>query len=357
MPVLKLRSKMDSHFTAVPHSFIDVYMPSANGEFVKVYLYLLRSLRGPDQELSLSLLADRLFCTEKDVMRALGYWEKQGLLSLSRDGSGQPAGIVLLETASGAASGGESAEALPAAPDKPDAPSTGQTAPEPPSVPRFTRDRLEALKQDEDFSQLLFLTETYLGKTLNATEINSLCYYYDTLKFPAELIEYLVESCVSKGHKSFHYIEVVAQRWHSAGIRTVQEAKQQSSQYTKQYYSVLRAFGITDRSPIEQEIHMIDHWMNDFGFSTELICEACSQTVQAIGKASFSYADSILSNWQKQKVHSRKDLEAVDARRAGARPPKAGNNGKKAQTSNRFNNFSQREYDYRELEQQLLKKQ
>ena len=148
MPVLKLRSKMDSHFTAVPHSFIDVYMPSANGEFVKVYLYLLRSLRGPDQELSLSLLADRLFCTEKDVMRALGYWEKQGLLSLSRDGSGQPAGIVLLETASGAASGGESAEALPAAPDKPDAPSTGQTAPEPPSVPRFTRDWLEAMKQD-----------------------------------------------------------------------------------------------------------------------------------------------------------------------------------------------------------------
>ncbi|HCT92761.1 MAG TPA: DNA replication protein DnaD, partial [Lachnospiraceae bacterium] len=236
-------------------------------------------------------------------------------------------------------------------------PASAPAIPDAPPVPRFTRDKLDALKQDADFSQLLFLTETYLGKTLNSTEINALCYYYDTLKFPAELIEYLVESCVSKGHKSFHYIEAVAQRWHSAGIRTVQEAKQQSSQYTKQYYSVLRAFGITDRSPIEQEIHMIDHWTNDFGFSTDLICEACSRTIQAINKASFSYADSILANWQKQKVHSRKDLEVIDARHTGAKPPRANSNEKKSQANNRFNNFSQREYDYRELEQKLLKKQ
>lgn len=408
MPAIQLQSEMDSHFTAVPHRFIEEYMPSANGEFVKVYLYLLHSLRRPGRELSLSLLADRLFCTEKDVTRALGYWEKQGLLSLARDGRGQPTEIVLREiacetkpygqtlpdggndayhgpiqpgsgrtdakeapahpTASAdvlhtagpgdeAASQKNGAAAYPPGNTPPDGHGTSASGSAAPSVPQFTRDKLESLKQDEDFSQLLFLTEMYLGKTLNPTEVNSLCYYYDTLKFPADLIEYLVESCVSKGHKSFHYIEVVAQRWHSTGIRTVQEAKQQSSQYTRQYYSVLRAFGITDRSPIEQEIHMIDHWMNDLGFSTEMICEACGRTIRAIGKASFSYADSILSNWQKQKVHNLKDLEVIDARHAGAKPPKADGKGKNPQANNRFNNFSQREYDYRELEQQLLKKQ
>jgi DnaD/phage-associated family protein len=362
MSTIKLQSEMDSHFTTVPHRFIDLYMPSANGEFVKVYLYLLRSLHGPDGELSLSLLADRLFCTEKDIMRALGYWEKQGILSLSRNDDGQPTGIVLREA--DAETDPEPVRAYPKASPGllPDAERQEETTPQEkdrkdPSVPQFTRDQLERLKQDEDFSQLLFLTEMYLGKTLNSTEINSLCYYYDTLKFPVELIEYLVESCVSKGHKSFHYIEAVAQRWHSAGIRTVQEAKEQSSQYTKQYYSVLRAFGITDRSPVEQEIHMIDHWMNDFGFSTELICEACSRTISHIGKSSFSYADSILTNWKKQKVHNLKDLEAVDARHTGTKAPKNAGGEKKASANNRFNNFNQREYDYRELEQQLLKKQ
>lgn len=398
MPMIALRSEMDSRFTAVPHNFIDLYMPAANGEFVKVYLYLLRSLQAPDQGLSLSLLADRLYCTEKDITRALGYWEKQGLLSLSRNDDGQPAGILLREISSendsprqaspgeapseafpesapsrredpsgdvpkddrAAEYGGRGKQASPAEKspaDVPDGVSPKSDSPNAPSVPRFTRDKLDALKQDADFSQLLFLTETYLGKTLNSMEINSLCYYYDTLGFPADLIEYLVESCVSKGHKSFHYIETVAQNWHSLGIRTVQEAKQQTSQYTRQYYSVLRAFGITDRSPIEREIHMIDHWMNDLGFSTELICEACGRTIRAISKVSFSYADSILTNWQKQHVHSLKDLETVDARHVSAKQPKSDGRERKTAANNRFNNFNQREYDYRELERQLLKKQ
>lgn len=371
-------SGMDSRFTAVPHGFIDTYMAAANGEFVKVYLYLLRSLDGTGRALSLPLLADRLFCTEKDILRALGYWEKQGLLSLSRDENGQPTGIVLLEIDPGTQApleglrSGNPAEEAALSEEKRKSAPYREKAPEnlPPGkedkdpseegilpVPQFSRDRLDALKQDEDFSQLLFLTEMYLGKTLNSTEINSLCYYYDTLKFPAELIEYLVESCVSKGHKSFHYIETVAQHWHSAGIRTVQEAKQQSSQYTRQYYSVLRAFGVTDRSPVDQEIRMIDHWMNDFGFSTEMICEACSRAVRAIGKVSFPYADGILTNWHKQKIHNREDLKTADARHAGAKPPQNGAGEKKASANNRFNNFSQREYDYRKLEQQLLNKQ
>ena len=62
--------------TAVPDLFIDNYMPQANGEFVKIYLYILRSLHQPEGEISLSSLADVFSCTEKDIMRALRYWEK-----------------------------------------------------------------------------------------------------------------------------------------------------------------------------------------------------------------------------------------------------------------------------------------
>ncbi|MBR3719302.1 MAG: DNA replication protein DnaD, partial [Firmicutes bacterium] len=67
-------------FAPVPYSFIDRYMTGANGEFVKTYLLLLR-LSG-EGSVSVSVLADRLDQTEKDVRRALKYWEKAGLLSL-----------------------------------------------------------------------------------------------------------------------------------------------------------------------------------------------------------------------------------------------------------------------------------
>ena len=57
-------------------------MPEANGEFVKVYIYLLRALSSAPVSFSLEQMADRLLCTERDILRALKYWAKQELLTL-----------------------------------------------------------------------------------------------------------------------------------------------------------------------------------------------------------------------------------------------------------------------------------
>ena len=65
----------------------------------------------------------------------------------------------------------------------------------------------------------------------------------------ADLIEYLIEYCVENGHKSMHYIRAVALSWDSQNIRTVEEAKANTVQYHKNYYSVLKAYGIGGRLP------------------------------------------------------------------------------------------------------------
>ena len=347
MSAITLQKENDCRFVAVSHTFLNDYMPKANGEFVKVYLCVLQAFQQEDTSLSTDVLADRLSCTEGDILRAMHYWQTQGLMTLTtRNGQ-----IVSLSL-----SGPAPAEPLQEAASTQEKPEAENKLPKPEPL---SREKVAQLKADEDFAQLLYIVESYIGKPLTPTEISSLNYYYEVLHFPTELIEYLVEYCVSKGHKSFRYIESVALGWHSDGIRTVEQAKQQSSQYTRQYYSVLKAFGITDRSPVEQEIRMIDHWMKDFGFDTDLICEACSRTIQKIGKASFAYADSILSSWKEQNVRTRKDIEAVDARHESRRQtqkqpqlrPKE--NASRASRS-RFNNFEQRSYDYQKLEQQLL---
>ena len=71
--------------TSVSNLFIDEYMPNANGEFVKIYLYLLRLVSGHSTEITTDALADLLCFTESDVERGLSYWERLGLISLSRD--------------------------------------------------------------------------------------------------------------------------------------------------------------------------------------------------------------------------------------------------------------------------------
>ena len=41
--------------------------------------------------------------------------------------------------------------------------------------------------------------------------------FYDHLGMSADLIEYLIESCVENGHKSIHYIQKVALSWADSG--------------------------------------------------------------------------------------------------------------------------------------------
>ena len=66
--------------TLVANEFIDRYMADANGEYVKVYLYLLRHHQ---EKPDVGQIADALNHTEADVRRALSYWEKLGALTLS----------------------------------------------------------------------------------------------------------------------------------------------------------------------------------------------------------------------------------------------------------------------------------
>ena len=67
--------------TAVAHEFIDEYMARANGEYVKVYLFVLRH---QGEDITIEGIADALDHTESDVRRALAYWEKLGILSGTR---------------------------------------------------------------------------------------------------------------------------------------------------------------------------------------------------------------------------------------------------------------------------------
>ena len=76
MTEITLHKDNDNSTTAISNRFIDEYMTNANGEFVKIYLYLLRCMNSPDCSFSISRAADKFNHTEKDIQRALKYWEK-----------------------------------------------------------------------------------------------------------------------------------------------------------------------------------------------------------------------------------------------------------------------------------------
>ena len=98
-------------------------------------------------------------------------------------------------------------------------------------------------------------------------------------------------------------------------------------------------------------------WLNQYGFTLEIISEACNRTVLATGKASFSYADSILESWFKKGVHHLSDIDALDQSFQQKKATKASaSKSQPASSKNKFNNFHQRNYNMAELEKQLLNK-
>ena len=356
MATITLQNSSLTEVTILSNTFIDNYMPEANGEFVKVYIYLLRSLSSAPVSFSLEQMADRLLCTERDILRALKYWAKQELLALDFTDTNKLCGIMLLSPGHQAdPAGAETASAREPMTSAPAAAEPAAASPASVRTQELTPDRISELKQNEDIIQLLYIAEQYLGKTLSPTEIQKILFFYDGLGLSADLIEYLLEYCVSHNHKSIRYIEKVALAWAEEGISTVDQAKSSSSSYNKDYFAILKALGITNRNPVETEITLMDTWLKTYGFSMEIIQEACSRTVLQTGQASFQYTDKILEGWKKKEVQTLDDIRSLDSEyqkrrqsRKAAKKPAAPASG------NRFNNFQQREYNFDEYEKHLL---
>lgn len=337
-----LKTESSAGTTGVSNLFLDYYMPKANGEYVKVYLYLLRALHLPSQELSVAGLADALDHTESDILRALKYWEKQKLLKLQCDHSNTLQGIYLLD--------------IPLPDDVRQETTSGNDLTEStvPARRSYSRNELAQFSKQAECRQLLFVCEQYLKKSLSPSEIETLLYFYDQLHFSVDLIEYLVEYCVCKGSRSIHYIEKVALAWAEAGITTVSQAKERTTTYQRGVFAVLRAFGINDRNPAEPEKKYIEKWLNSYDFTLDLILEACNRTMERLHKPNFEYADRILKSWRENKVHTLADIQALDQahqKRSSQRRPAA------SARPTGFTNFEQRDYDFDELEKQLLQSQ
>lgn len=338
--------------TMVENTFIDRFMPAASGDFVKIYLYLLRCVQEGHTDVTISQLADALNYTEADVKRALGYWKRMRMLDFDDDsdsGDRMSAGPVVMSSGSVAAAPAGTASSGAASSDSV---SSGS------KIMEFRPAQPQKSPSRDEISSVFFVAETYLGRLLTTTEQRTLLYFMTDLGMDADLIDFLLEYCVSKNHTSFHYIQKVAQNWYQEGIRTVEQARSEGSLFKNEYFEIFRSLGIQGRVPTPAETEYMDRWLDEYAFTTDLICKACERTILQIGKAQFSYTDSILRSWHENNVRSLPDVEKLDrlhaqtasqvqGRQAAARTASAG----------RFVNFEPSENNWDDLAMQVMQAQ
>ena len=278
--------------TPVSNYFIDEFMADANDAQLKIYLFLIRMMNA-NLPTSVADIADKFNYTEKDVQRALIYWESKGLLSLEYDALGNLSGIQVLsldnpyevrqaapritpvlsfirpasvltgrnsnaamQTVSNTTASSDSMEKVRYG--IVDASSISKYSTQPvakvPQRPQYTTDDLKIFNNTEEAQQLLFIAEQYVGRQLTRYDMETILFMYDKLGFSADLIDYLVQHCVERGKKDFRYMEKVAIAWAEQGITTPKEAQESSKIYDKTVYTIMKALGKnTAPAPIELE--------------------------------------------------------------------------------------------------------
>jgi len=359
MSQFQISNQQNIDYTLIANPFIDDFLADANDVQIKVYLYLLRH-QTDSEKCSISAMADFFNYSEKDVLRALSYWERKKVLWLSYNNKNELIGIALCSFGESQVSKASDAGAISAETQSVQ-PSQALEMPLLKTVtymsntatyvkPEYTLDQLAEFKSRETTAELMFIAESYLGKTLSANDIRSILFISDELLFSFDLIDYLLQYCIDRGKRDFSYIEKVAISWAEAHITTPEQAQTQSMKYDKDTYTVMNALG-KNNQPTPKEAEYIKRWYQIYGFNSDVILEACERTVMATDKHRFEYADKILSSWKTFGVHHKADIAKADAAFATSKKKAALPSTTK---KNRFNQFEQRDYDFDALEKELL---
>ncbi|MBR4541291.1 MAG: DnaD domain protein [Lachnospiraceae bacterium] len=364
--------------TIVSNNFIDKYMTDARGSDVKVYIYLLRCVQNPSFPVSIESIAEALGETEKEIRIALKYWDEQHVLSVSTTRNGRIKDITLHDldevddtdlddgcSISIMSDTGRRRKPAEPAPAMLDGKPYGRRAtditipvpapeavPEPENVtpiikPNYSSQMIQSFKTEyPEFDELIDYIENLLGTTLSQRSLQTPAFIFEELGFPADLIRFLYDYCVGKGKRTNSYIEKVAREWHSKGILTVDAARFEIEEFNGRYNVVKTSFGL-NRNFGEAELVFLRRWYDEYGFTDEVVQDACNRTLLATSRPSFEYADKILSEWHRQGVRNLDDIQNVSSEFRAAN--RTGNPQRTVKSTNPALQYSQRTYTEAEI--------
>ena len=360
MSEINLNVTVNTNATIISNAFIERFINDANASHIRFYLYLMYYSKN-HRSFSISNACDFLDDSERDVIRSINYWEKQGVFKVTRTDKNT---ITAISISDPSISDYENEASTPAAGEtkteeiKPEE-ITPEDAITNKPLSLFTYEEEEA-GCDFDLKQVIAAAGKYAGRTLSGSEIDFICDLNEKLGFSAELISYLYEyCCLTQKISRFSYIQKVALAWAEKNIKTIEAAQIEAETFNKENSLVMKSFGLT-RLPGTSEKQYIDRWFHEYKMSEEMVAEACDRTLKTLTKPDFNYAEGVLKKWyakgikdlhgvaEDDKIHfmTKQSLQVVKDN-----SPKPLNN--------RFNNFEQRSYSDEEMAditKKLLKK-
>ena len=320
----------------VPCALVDRHLKLAGREQLQVLLW---ALRHAGEGFSSPVLAQALDLSEESAQESLEYWADRGLLAEASPGELCP----VPQPEAPAPFAPASAQAQQVSPPVRQMPS--QPAPALPPRKRMVKpDTVQLAVRLEESDGLRFLmqeAENVLGKTLSPAMTTLLLTITDDYGLPPEVTVMLLHYAQEVGKTGTAYLDSVARDWAESGVFSLEAADaklQDLSQRRLAWNKVAGAAGLPKRSPSKREEEAALRWVEQWGFSQEMLSAAYERCVDNTGKFSAAYMDRVLESWhtagvrnlEELSAHEEKKKAARQAEKTSPRPSKAGAEGEKS---------------------------
>ena len=179
-----------------------------------------------------------------------------------------------------------------------------------------------ALISQADFAMLNeFVCERLAKSVLTKNDLSSLFYLYDYARIPAPVICGIVEDCCANGKSNMQYIFKTALSLYEQGIDTYEKLESyltRKAEFNSNVGRLRKLCGMGERALTSKEKKMLDQWFGEWAFKFDVIELAYEKTVDATGKVSISYMNTILRRWYDSGFATVEDINTGDSsRKAG----------------------------------------
>ena len=297
--------------TELPDIFFTEYLSQSNGDYIKVYLYIL-FLSKYEKDVKINDLSKKLELDFKIIKKAIKYWEELGVITKKNTGyvinNLQEIELHKLYKPKVALS----------------ADSLKQTA--------QNQYRAKAIENiNNEFFQGIMSPSWYSDIDL----------WFKKYAFDEEVMIALFRYCFNRSALHRNYIQAVAYAWFKNNIKTFNDLDRYYEKQEKLnilYKSISKKLGY-NRQLTQYEQAYIEKWSIDFEFSLDIIEIALKKTTSK-SNTNFDYLNKLLTDWHDRGFKNVAEIESFLSQLKQKRK-----DIKVLEKNSGYKNYEQRKYD------------
>lgn len=297
--------------TSIPDVFFTEYLSGANGDFIKIYLYML-FLSKHNKDIKITDLSKSLNIPQKQIQEACAYWEENGAITKKINGYiiNNLQEIELRKLYK-------------------------------PKLTLSPKDIEKNEKEQYRAKAIESINNNYFQGIMSPSWYGDIELWFKKYGFDEQVMIALFDYCFNKSALHRNYIQTVADAWSKENIKTLSdlEINEQNKEKLNSIKKSIAKKLKLNRQLTTFEDEFVRTWVEEFNYDLNIIELALKKTTSKTNPT-FDYLNKLISDWHKNNLHTPDEVENYISK---FKPQT--NTSKDTPKKNNYSNYEQRSYD------------